>query len=503
LRTDTLFERGRHELEQTPASPSALFATRDGTKRYFQRLERAGRTLPWTSVLGSTELTVSRIGFGTYRVHEFEPDHREALKRAILKGCNLIDCAINYSSGSAERLVGDVLQDMFQEETLRRDEIVVVTKVGYIQGDLLKDGKLRKSRFALWPEVQEVSQELWHCIHPDFIREQITESLRRTKLQVLDGVLLHNPETYFKSSTAQREEYYRRIEKAFRHLEQEVADRRIRFFGVSSNTFGEPESRSDHTSFLRLRELANSVGRESHFRVVQFPLNLFEAGAALMPNNNREAILTTASKAGFGVLANRPFNSYSRERLIRLTSFPSHDAVEAKGVLHQSLATALELEKQAPGHPKAHDGLRWAHALRDTVNEMDDVLAWKAFYGSRILPSVRQGLAKVPREKQSWRDEYEHTLSQLFRAVTACLEVLAQERSQSIIAQILTHRPELKDSPTLSRMVMRTYLSLPQVSAVLVGMRTPEYVEDTLLADPLLPEAQAVELLGRFQKYRS
>ncbi|MEK7357217.1 MAG: aldo/keto reductase, partial [Bdellovibrionota bacterium] len=87
-----------------------------------------------TSRLGTTDLTVSRVGFGCYRVHEFEPDHREALKSALLSGVNLIDTSTNYTDGSAERLVGDITRELFDAEQLEREEIVIVTKVGYVQG---------------------------------------------------------------------------------------------------------------------------------------------------------------------------------------------------------------------------------------------------------------------------------------------------------------------------------------------------------------------------------
>jgi hypothetical protein len=42
----------------------------------------------------------------------------------------------------------------------------------------------------------EYAEGLEHCIHPDFLDDQIGRSLDRLGLDALDGYLLHNPEYY-------------------------------------------------------------------------------------------------------------------------------------------------------------------------------------------------------------------------------------------------------------------------------------------------------------------
>jgi aryl-alcohol dehydrogenase-like predicted oxidoreductase len=76
--------------------------------------------------------------------------------------------------------------------------------------------------------VVEYADGLEHCIHPDFLDDQIGRSLERLGLDALDGYLIHNPEYYlgwahkqgFDSERAAVQEYYRRIDQAFRHLER-------------------------------------------------------------------------------------------------------------------------------------------------------------------------------------------------------------------------------------------------------------------------------------------
>src|SRR5436190_18602909 len=102
-------------------------ATPEGTQR--RAAGRAGYRR-----LGKTDLTVSIVGFGGYRTGRADPDHRAALRAALAAGVNLIDTSSNYMLGDSERLIGEVLA----EGSVARDEVVVVSKVGYVQGPNLE-----------------------------------------------------------------------------------------------------------------------------------------------------------------------------------------------------------------------------------------------------------------------------------------------------------------------------------------------------------------------------
>ena len=478
-----------------------MAATPSGTRAYFERMKAKGITVQF-GPLGATDLLVSRVGFGGYRIHEFEPDHREALREALVSGCNLIDTSTNYGDGSSERLVGEVLNELFGKEQLRREEVVVVTKVGYVQGENLTDAKARIAAGRPQPEMVEFQTDCWHNISPAFLEEQITKSLQRLNLTTIDVLLLHNPEYYLKASGG-REVYYQRIEKAFRHLESERSKGRIKYYGISSNTFPEQESRSDFTSLAKVIEIAATIGKPSHFAVIQMPFNLFESGAALVPNNNRETALEAAGKAKLAVLTNRPFNAFQTGRLMRLTSFPPHDEVETKGNLHTTLGRAIELERQAPGYPKAQQGFQWAHMLRDRLGDLDDLLAWREVLYQQIFPSIRQAVSRLNPPNETWVNDFQNTMQELLGLVTKDLEHLAGQKAKLFDEQLVGLAPELASSPTLSQKVLRLYTSFPQVSSVLVGMRTPAYVKDALATLGPVPTETAHKVLSRFQRFRS
>jgi aryl-alcohol dehydrogenase-like predicted oxidoreductase len=452
---------------------------------------------------------VSRVGFGGYRIHEHDPDHREALKEAIRSGVNLIDTSSNYTDGSSERLIGQTLSDMIAEDLVRRDELVIVTKAGFIQGATLTEAKRLKARSELWPDVIELPGDTWHSISPEFLAYTITQSLERLKLDTIDVLLIHNPEVFFKASRKNIEErklFLKRMLGAFKHLEGEVARGRIKHYGVSSNGFPEPENQSTHVPLKKLIELAKEAAGsdEHHFSVVQFPFNIFEANPALYRQQEGEILLDVTQKSELGVLTNRPLNSLREGRVVRLAPFRDHDPVFIKGELHAALGRAIELEREHPFRPKeAPQGVRWAHELREPLAELSDVLSWRDFALTRIYPSIRQALARVPQEAQAWRMQYESAIAKFLDLVTADLECLANSRAKLLIENLDTIEPKLKNESSLSARALAAYSGLPQIHSVLVGMRKMDYVHDLRSVKNSLTEEETKALLVRLQRHKS
>ena len=146
------------------------FAKIDDTNTFAQRFIKSGRQENSYSTLGKSNLTISKIGFGSYRVHHALQDHRESLKFALLNGINLIDTSSNYTDGNSEILIGEILHELIKQKQLSRSEIVIISKVGYIQGKNFNIVEERKRNSKPFPEIVEYSESCWHCIHPDFMK---------------------------------------------------------------------------------------------------------------------------------------------------------------------------------------------------------------------------------------------------------------------------------------------------------------------------------------------
>jgi hypothetical protein len=304
-------------------------ASVEGTRRFAQRAREnnEGTSASAYRALGRTDLVTSSLGFGSYRIDDRTPEHAAALEQALLSGVNLIDTSTNYTDGASETCIGNVLARD------RREEVIVVSKVGYVQGQALAMARAREQRGAAFPEMVKYTDGCWHCIHPEFLADQLERSLGRLRVEKVDVYLLHNPEYFFTDAAkrrrsgsleALRDEFYDRIRRAFSHLEGEVRRGRIGFYGVSSNTFIVPASDPEATSLERMWTIAGEVAREHHFAVAQLPANLFESGAMRTRNNlaGTWTGLEFAQEHDLAVLVNRPLNAFYREQLIRLADTP-------------------------------------------------------------------------------------------------------------------------------------------------------------------------------------
>jgi len=490
------------------AATSAV-ATAEGTARYFSRHSERLRAPLSARTLGNTGLKISPVGFGGYRVSDDEPSHHEAVRLAIQSGCNLIDTSTNYGDGASESLIGDVLAELFHDQRLARDEIVIITKAGYVQGQNLKMARERVAQGKPFPEMIEYDDNLWHCISPEFLRDQITRSLQRLQLTSVDALLLHNPE-YFLKNEGDHREYYRRIRQAFEYLETEVRQGRIARYGISSNSFPSPREAADYTSLEAIwdiaEEIAQAQGGPHHFQVIQFPFNLFEPGAALEENNSGKTLLQFASLKGLGTLANRPLNAFTEKGLMRLADFPAHDNRDVAGELKAAWTRTMELEsaypKIAPEPPVQPRSVAWGHIIKHNFEQLNDLDTFKGTLKYQIEPTLHSAFAELERIPvyQGWIKDYSEASSQLFGAFQAYLENQASYQSDLLSSKIDHACPPLHATGALTQKVLRLYLSVEGLNCVLVGMRRPDYVRDVLsLSEPVVTNEQALQALRTVQ----
>jgi aryl-alcohol dehydrogenase-like predicted oxidoreductase len=281
-------------------------ATADATAAYAKRFP--GLPGNFRPVIG---LSLSSIGIGTYLG---EPDdetdraYEAAIAESLRGGINLIDTAVNYRFQRSERTIGAALGAMIGRGEIRREEVVVATKGGYITFD----GEVPANPRA-WFEEHFIRTgivgagdlvEGSHCMTPRWIETMLEMSRANLGLETIDIYYLHNPETQLNAIS--RAQFLDRIALAFETLERAAADGKIAVYGAAtwSGFRAEPTERA----WLSLEELlavARKVGGENHrFRVIQLPFNLAMPEAVTRANQivNQQRV-TTLAAAGAGGLA--------------------------------------------------------------------------------------------------------------------------------------------------------------------------------------------------------
>ncbi|RMF63246.1 MAG: aldo/keto reductase, partial [Calditrichaeota bacterium] len=463
-------------------------ATPEATRNYFKRL--AHKEIPVHSIrdFGKTGWQVSSIGFGGYRIRHDSAEHARALRYALLNGFNLIDTSSNYGDGGSEMLIGNLLHEMFERDEVHRDEIVLVSKVGYIQGQNLRLVQDAEARGQPFPEVVEYADGCWHCIHPEFLEDQLSRSLERLNLPSLDVYLLHNPEYFLADAqkrgeldlAAARERYFMRIGEAFRWMEEKVAEGKIKAYGISSNTFPAAADDFEFTSLEEALRAAETIAEDHHFQVIQFPFNLFEPAACTRKNqaNGGKTLLELARERNLATLANRPLNAMVNGGMVRLASFARSDPQDIRQEFDKYLAILSDLESRftadlLPGLPDdlSKDALMQVFSLSQQLsNALEMFPSWEHWDHVRqnyLMPQsyatlsyLDQKLAENP-AWASWSRAYAEALLVFLENITRKYENDAQKRSVQIERQLDSLDASLRDSETLSQKALQVLTSVP------------------------------------------
>lgn len=324
-------------------------------------------------------------------------------------------------------LIGKTLTKLINENIIKRENIVVVSKLGYIQGaniELAKSCELQGNGF---PEISKFGEETWHCIHPEFIFDQIERSCSRLGLQTIDVYLLHNPEYMLKKFeldglevTKAREIFYSRLRESFVALEKLVSTGKIKAYGISSNNLGAPEEEFSSISIKQVHEIALSISKDHHLKVVQMPMNWLEVSPAFYDVEEiGESTLSYAQKNDIGVMLNRPFNAMFNDGLVRLTrpqikkeDFEKLDEGMKKGLENwDNLSADLErLAKEQLADVPGYDDATLSQLVVSTLAWFPGVTSVLCgIRNENYVNDVEQALSRpsLPRAREHLRGIYE------------------------------------------------------------------------------------------------
>lgn len=294
-------------------------ASAAGTQRYAAR---------WQHQLVSdfyrttrSNLTVSSVAFGTYLGESDDATdalYRDAARLALTSGINAIDTAINYRCQRSERVVGRVLQELIGEGVVRRDEVVLCSKAGYVPLDGAPPGS--REQYEAYVRREYFDRGLLrpedlvgggHSIAPTFLVDQLHRSMKNLGVQGLDYFYVHNPEQQLTSISPQ--DLASRLRAAFEALEGCVARGEIGAYGCATwNGLRLPAGSHGHLSLYELAAIAKDVaGNDHHLRIVQLPINLTMSEAVRVstqrdPRGRLVHVIDAATELGIDLVVSAP-----------------------------------------------------------------------------------------------------------------------------------------------------------------------------------------------------
>jgi len=291
-------------------------ATPEGTARFAARFDK----LPG-HFRRPDRLTFSSLALGT-RNGEIEGVddmlYRSAVATLLEGGVNVFVTALSDRMMASERCLGASLERAFREGVATRDEVILVTKGGYLSVDpdlAAGRGSARRYLVESYIDTGLVDPDRIvhgvHCLDGPFLRDQIERSRRNLRVETLDLYLLEEPELHLPECGA--EEFRDRMLRAFEALEGAVSDGAIAAYGLCTwDGFLRPHTDRGHLALLDVFDWALEVGGgDHHLRAVQLPYSVamaeaFRLDSQIGPTGHTDAVLSTLRGTGTAVLASAP-----------------------------------------------------------------------------------------------------------------------------------------------------------------------------------------------------
>ncbi|RHX89680.1 aldo/keto reductase [Leptospira stimsonii] len=470
-------------------------ATPEATKEYserspLQKKYKSGENLlnPYFTFRGRT---LSRIAFGCYRVGLESPEHKKALELSFQEGFNVVDTSSNYGNGESESLLGRVLGEKIDRGELKREEVFIVTKSGYIQGRNLQIVSELEKKNQEFPEITYYQEGCYHCIHPAFLEDQLIRSLKRLGLETVDVFLLHNPEYFLMDREKHnvpkikaKEEYYKRVKNAFLFLEEKRKEGKIQFYGISSNTFPENPEKYTATSLLKVLEIAIEVQtelglEESGFAVVQFPANLLESGF-LDRKFEGKSLIDIIEANQLLPLVNRPLNAISSQgSIFRLSYDPKESQDEVLKNIKNKLNDVYSWEEEfLKLLPPGSDKYTFRTVTEPYLDQFQNQDHLSQFLERTVIPIMQQLIAQIETiaggQKQT---EYIDRLNDALPLLERYVHFHNIQNSHLLYEKIVKFYPQYKGW-NLSGTALHLLHSSLKEGVVLLGMRKENYVRD-------------------------
>lgn len=306
------------------------------------------------------DLIFSKLGLGTFNKEPYKEENYvfhyiEGVKTAVKNGINLIDTASNYRYGQSEKEIGEALKELYAEGAVKREELIICSKGGFIQLDFpfpenpyaWIEEHILKPKLALKEDI-ELDQ---HCMTPDYLEWSCQNSLNNMGVECFDIYYLHNPEMQL--IKLGYDKFLKKIESIFKRFEKMADKGMLKYYGVAVwNAFINPKNNKELINLEDLVKIAEKVGGENHrFKYIQTPFNMGKTSIYTLPTQTVKGeectLLQAAHRLGMGVISS---SSLLQMNLFKKSFKPETGyLLDPNMTLTKDIQLALQFVRSTPG----------------------------------------------------------------------------------------------------------------------------------------------------------
>jgi aryl-alcohol dehydrogenase-like predicted oxidoreductase len=350
-------------------------ATLKGTTRYKERHQK---TCAVDHFREGNGIITSSIGIGTHLGESDEQTDKlvtEAIIESVRQGINLIDSAIVYRDRQGERSIQKAINYLLNSGEVSRDELIICTKGGFLPHetpeyfDWFYKHYVESNNSKISNEDIVITEEQeYHCIHPEYLDDQIERSLENLGLETIDIYYIHNPEIQL--SQVDTDSFYQRLRLAFEVMENAVDNGKIAAYGLATwDGFRVPKTSQKHLDLAKIKSIAREVAgnKEDSFYYLQFPFNMGMTEAFLTPTQNLQeeqlSILEASKRLGLFSIASASL--YQAEVIGRI---PDNIISTFGKTFETDCQRALQYARSTPGLLTALVGMKKTQHVKENLS---------------------------------------------------------------------------------------------------------------------------------------
>jgi aryl-alcohol dehydrogenase-like predicted oxidoreductase len=348
-------------------------ATKEGTFSYLKKFGKYSKDF----YRFNGELFFPSLGIGTYKAEPYKEEnyiinYAEAIKTALRNGIHFIDTAINYRYQMSEREIGEALSEMMSAGEIKREEVIIASKAGFIPLDFPFPanpyGWIQENMIDTGLSTKEEIIIDQHCMTPAYLRWSCEQSLKNLSLDTIDVFFLHNPETQL--GYIDQDMFYDRIEAAFILFEEMREEGKIIAYGIASwNGFLYEEEHTEYISLSKVMEIARRIGGEDHgFKYLQSPFNMAKPHAYGYANQQCDdgiyyPLMNACSQFGLTFLGSSPL---LQKNLFKRPFSAKTGELMNTGEL-SDVASALQFARSAGAITAIFGAVNPSHVIDNTI----------------------------------------------------------------------------------------------------------------------------------------
>jgi hypothetical protein len=305
----------------------------------------------------------------------------------------------------------------------------------------------------------------------------------------------------------------------FAHLEKQVSNGTIQFYGVSSPHLCEPPKRvypplppdanvadcfknpKPHPPVVNLRRLIRIAervgGEEHHFRFVEYPMNLTEhqAMSRPLPYEPGHTLQSLCKELGITTLGVRPIETTDLcFQTQRYHNYPmDSDLKNSRVQLYAATEKGIQKELEVyEAYVKAQDSLPplgevfLATAFVTTMRQIVNVHQFADWVDKKLMPSFRRAIYRVReasgREMKDWCQEYENVCYDIFRLRRRLLDHRHGKRAHEINNAVDQSSPALAKCPMINQKAIN--FATHGADVVVSGFHVARYFHEATELNP-------------------